>query len=179
MISPTETEYGLSFKTNNFYVPANYFCHYKIDLKQGDTEWALYLYRYYSMLYAEEIEISVTSDMTRFYNDNYLRDRSYMYSGEDTKNFTSNFEMNLQEGDKQVDIYTRNVIRVNARTFMVKLAPQKPKSGFMGNIYQILSGLFTLTICCLCIVGCLRCACFNSRNINYNVDEPNPNWDSD
>ena len=72
-------EYGQNIKASTI-IPANYFCHYHINLNDKE-EWALYIYRYYSMHYSEEIEISVKSGITRIYNDNYLRDRSYMYGG--------------------------------------------------------------------------------------------------
>ena len=61
----------------------------------------------------EEIEVVVHSGITRFYNDNFLRDRSYMYGGQEEKNFTSHYVLNLQSSDKKIDIYTRNILKVN------------------------------------------------------------------
>ena len=127
----------------------------------------------------EEIEVVVDSGIKRFYNDDYLRERSYMYGGQQKKNFTSHFVLNLKDNAKKIDIYTRNILKVNQPTYVIRLHQKINESNFMGNIYSILSGLFTLTLCCLCIIGCMRCTCLSNGRINYDVEDPDPNWDSD
>jgi hypothetical protein len=61
----------------------------------------------------EEIEVVVDSGIKRYYNDDYLRERSYMYGGQEKKNFTSHFVLNLKDNGNKVNIYTRNILKVN------------------------------------------------------------------
>ena len=51
------------------------------------------------------------------------------------------------------------------------------KFSIVNIIYSILSSLFTIILCCICIVGCVKCFS-KDGDTNYDVDEINPDWDT-
>ena len=69
----------------------------------------------------EEIEVVVDSGILRYYNDDYLRERSYMYGGQEKKNFTSHYILNLKKSAQKIDVYTRNILKVNQPTYIIRL----------------------------------------------------------
>jgi hypothetical protein len=55
------------------------------------------------------------------FNDNYLRDNSYITSD---GNFTSTAYVDIDKGSRSITIYVRNNYRVNQSTFKVALTEQ-------------------------------------------------------
>ena len=86
--------------------------------------------------------------------------------------------LKIRDSAKSITLYARNMLKVRGKTFLVHVQEEVSTFNFIANIYTVLSTMFTLTLCCLCVVGC--CKCFIGRDqINYDVDEVNPNWDQD
>lgn len=63
------------------WLPENYFCKF-YEILDENVVWQVYIYRYYSIINSETIEIQIepSNPSTRNinYNDNYLRDNSYI-----------------------------------------------------------------------------------------------------
>jgi len=59
----------------------------------------------------------VFTTTSRFYDDDYLRDKSYISTG--TSNYTSQAHMTLSSSVKNMTFYTRNILPVNQKTFKI------------------------------------------------------------
>lgn len=149
------------------YIPTNYFCKFQMLLHQ-DIDWELIVYRYVSILYMEQLEMVLHSSIKTYYDDEYLRSRSFIYA-DNGRNYTSHASFDIKGSATQLDIYARNVLKVKGKTFLVILQEQRGSYSFISSIYSILTFLFTMTLCCLCFVGCCRCFLTKS-GIDYNVD---------
>lgn len=81
-------------------------------------------------------------------------------------------------GVESVDIYARNKLKVDQRTFVVQLSEQTDASPLSTLLIRIIAGLIALTICCSTVVCSIRW--LRKRNgLNYDVDEVDPDWDVD
>ena len=80
---------------------------------------------------------------------------------------------------KQIDVYVRNMAQSGGNTFKVNIQEEVQSRRKGSTLYTVLSAMFSFTICCLCVLACCRCFMSKSMMIDYNVDEPNSNWDND
>lgn len=78
-----------------------------------------------------------------------------------------------------MDLYTRNVAKINGRTFLIELREQQDSFTLMAGIYSIISGAAMLAMMCICAAVCIRCFSKDNGGIDWNVDEIDPNWDVD
>lgn len=139
-----------------------------------DLEWQVSVYWFYSNVYFEKIEVAVQNegDTVKF-NDEDLRQSSYRVSPDST---TSETHILLSSQSRKVVVYALNNLPVNTPTFKVLLREHQSKKSVVSIIYTVLSSVFTLVLCCICILGCVRCL-QKDQDINYDVDEVNPEWD--
>ena len=118
------------------------------------------------------------SSLKTYYDDNYLRGMSYIYADNGRNNYTSHASFDIKGSVKAVDLYTRNVAKINGRTFLIELREKEVRFSFMTGIYSLVSGAAMLACICIFVAVCLRCFS-KSSGIDWNVDEIDPNWDVD
>lgn len=103
------------------WLPENYFCTF-YELLDENIVWQVYIYRYYSILNSEtihlQLEPSSPKSKDKNYNDDFLRDNSYITSD---GNITSSAYIDIAKGTKSLTTYVRNNFIVNKSTFKVVL----------------------------------------------------------
>ena len=112
------------------------------------------------------------------FDDDTLREKSFINEG----NLTSSAYVNVDNKKyKGVTIYARNNFIVNKKTFKIVLKEESKKSITVRIIYTLVSSLFSMLMCCICVAACCRCMgkTPSSRQTNYEVDIIDPNWDAD
>ena len=55
----------------------------------------------------------------------------------------------------------------------------KDERSWVSNIYTILSAMFTITLCCMCVIGCCKCFLHKGGSIDFEADDADPDWDRD
>lgn len=141
------------------FIPQNYFCHFEQQLDQL-YQWQITVVRYLSVLKVEEIDIVVTADQNRksVFSDNYLRRRSYVLQNQDRQeeSQTSQMTFTLKENANKLDIYSRMVSSADKNTFLIIVSATNQNYSIMEMVYSIVTLIFFLLICCLCVICCSR-----------------------
>lgn len=163
------------------WLPENYFCKFS-EVIDENIKWQVYFYRYYSVLNSETIELVLDpinpNHKKVMFDDDTLREKSFINEG----NLTSSAYVNVDNKKyKGVTIYARNNFIVNKKTFKIVLKEESKKSITVRIIYTLVSSLFSMLMCCICVAACCRCTgkTPSSRQTNYEVDIIDPNWDAD
>lgn len=78
-------------------LPENYMCHFSKSL-DSDLNWAVTVYRYYSLILLEMIDFVVSANNQRHYSDNTLRTKSFVFKDGDKVNYTSQATIKLNAG---------------------------------------------------------------------------------
>jgi len=99
------------------YIPKNYFCKFELILLD-DVDWEINIYRYISVINTEKIEVVIHSGIKTYYDDDYLRARSFIYA-DNGLNYTSHMNLELKNAAKSVLIYARNNLAVTGSTFKI------------------------------------------------------------
>jgi hypothetical protein len=82
-------------KTDKDFTPSDYFCKYNLIL-DSDIAWQLDIYRYLSHINTETIEIIQFSSVETYYDDNYLREHSFIYTDNGIGNMTSHASIEMK-----------------------------------------------------------------------------------
>jgi hypothetical protein len=161
-------------------IPENYFCKFQITL-EADISWQLLITRFNHFQKTEFLEVMVDKDgLKSTFDNDYIQKQSVLFMDENGRvGRTSHFNIILGKGMEQIDLYVLNMKQQTTKTFSIVLKEEVKTKRQGSTLYTILSALFSFTICCLCVLAC--CRCFMSRNgsVDYNVDEPDANWDND
>lgn len=162
------------------WLPENYFCKF-YELLDENIVWTVYIYRYYSILNSETIELDFEQfkfDRHTMFTDGRLRDKSYISS---ETNMTSSAYVDVDTDIKSVTVYARNNFIVNKSTFKVVLTEETKAGRAARIIYTVISSLFSVLICLICVAACFRCMgkAPATRSNDYNVGVADPNWDQD
>jgi len=90
----------------------NYFCEWEIDATdykgQDDFEWIMRIYRYFSNIATEKIEVVLFSGIEVHYDDEKLRSTSYKYTENGPNNQTSEKTLEVKRKVDKVKIYAKN-----------------------------------------------------------------------
>ena len=161
-------------------LPNNYFCMYEVNLSD-DVDWEVKIYRAMSIMYTEDIQLVLSTDQLETqYTDESLRAKSFMVEQpkDGGRNYTSHFTLGLKSRVNKVTVYVANRGNKAFQSFKIWVRKQQTTSSFGSTVYTVLATMFCMTTCVVCTAGCFRCY-YNNRHINFNVDQPDPNWDDD
>jgi len=76
-----------------------------------------------------------------------------------------------------VKIMTRNIVGVNSSTFSFVIRKAEEGSG-TNFVYIVISSAFCVLSFVICTSAIMKC-CIRNNGLDFNVDVPNPRWDSD
>ena len=107
------------------FIPKNYFCKFSHKVDQTKL-WELIVYRYYSILNVEQIDLVLSSEFTeaKTYVDNdWLVKKSRIMDDDKgaRANYTSMVKMPLPREVIEIDLYARNLVHVDKSTFKIVL----------------------------------------------------------
>ena len=134
------------------------------------------------MLASEKITMRTFKDYhdenPNMFTDDFLRDNSYRL---EQNNITSKAEYRLPSDIQKIEFHLRNNFEVNGATFKIQLTLQENEYRVIRLIWRVISSLFSLMLCCVCLAACLRCWGKNGAQGDgvYDRDFIDPNWDED
>lgn len=159
-------------------IPKNYFCKFQLALDK-DILWQMTLFRFDSLNRSESVDIKIVKGGEVEYFDNEALIRQSFLFANNGQNFTSHTTLNIKEGATHIEVYALNAFEASAASFKVQITEQQSSFSLVSNIYTILSSLFILTLCCMCVIGCCKCFMHKGGPIDYDAEEADPQWDAD
>lgn len=180
MLVNNKTNYIFSMQptVQNRVIPKAYVCRWN-HRPEPEFYWELKVSRFQSLLLTEMMNVEITNNRgTKDYDDQWLRKRSYRNTGNYTSRYSSEIGRNSMMNHVQnMYIEVQNMMNSEGPTFEINICQPEEGAWWNRSIYQVLSSMFTITLCCLCCVACARCCRPEPRVPNYNVEAINPNWD--
>lgn len=70
---------------------------------------------------------------------------------------TSQATLDLKTSATSIDLYARNMRQVPEASFKLTLSAEAAKFEFVEIIYGVIAFLFLITLCAVCVIGCMRC----------------------
>jgi len=160
------------------YTPRHYFCKFELPL-DTDIVWQLDIYRYSSFYTIETLQVNLVSGIETQYDDTFLRRNSYIYTDNGIGNTTSHRKVDVRRNADSVVVYARNNVEVRGKTFRIYLQKDVNAKSWLENMLSMAITIIASCLCCCVMAGVVRCYVNKTHNIDFNVDEPNPDWDED
>jgi hypothetical protein len=76
-------------------------------------------------------------------------------------------------------VLVRNNLKVVGKSFKIFLQQDQNAKSWLENILTMSITIVASCLCCCIMAGLVRCYVNKTHNIDFNVDQPNPNWDED
>jgi len=176
----TYYEMFIASKDNNR-LPQNYFCKFQFPFTNHTIPWAIKIYRADFLINTENIMMALysgsnDSPVVTYYNDDYLRLRSYATSS-NPGDRTSWYSLDVKDSIFGAYIYAVNNLPISGTSFKIVVTEDISVSR-TNWLYLSMSILFCMFTCCFCLKAVIF-KILGNTNIDWNVDEPNQNWDDD